>query len=327
MSGVSTDWAALHGGAFKATRVLVTGGAGFIGSHLATALATLGASVVVLDDLCGGGDPAALPKAVEFVNGSILDDKKLAAVTRGSTYVFHLAALGSVPASVDNPRHYHEVNTTGTFNVLEAARQAGAKRVMFAASSAAYGDSEVLPKVETMPVLARSPYAANKAAAEAMMSAWSACFPLDTVSLRYFNIFGPRQNANSAYAAVIAGFAKRMLAGQRPVIFGDGEQSRDFTYVDNAVHANLLAARSAARLNGAVLNVACGQRITVNQLAKIMTEALKRPDLSPTHEGPRAGDVKHSLADLTLTQSTIGYKPLVAFRPGLEATMAWYAGQ
>ena len=198
-----------------------------------------------MDDLSGGSEEnLASFGPVEFVDASILDRSALAACTRGCRYVFHQAALGSVPRSVEQPRLYSEVNTTGTLNVLEAAREAGVRRVMFAASSSCYGDNDV-PWVETMPVLPRSPYAATKVAGEALLRAYSASYGLDTASLRYFNIFGPRQNANSAYAAVIAAFAKALLAGEAPVIFGDGEQSRDFTYVANAVHANLLAARHA----------------------------------------------------------------------------------
>jgi nucleoside-diphosphate-sugar epimerase len=216
------------------------------------------------------------------------------------------------------------VNTTGTLNVLEAARTAGVKRVMFAASSSAYGDSPELPKVETMPPTPRSPYAATKAAGEAILSAYSASYGVDTASLRYFNIFGPRQSADNAYAAVIAAFAKAMLSGKNPMIYGDGEQSRDFTFVDNAVHANLLAAQSKNNIGGAVINIACGLRITVNQLAKLMAELLGKPQLTPTYAPERAGDVKHSLADLSLAKKLLNYSPIVDFRAGMEVTVAWY---
>ena len=312
-----TPWRDLHGDAFQSARALVTGGAGFIGSHLAQALGLLGAEVTVLDDLSGGDEAnlAGLP-GVRFVRGSVLDADLVARVTQGCAFVFHQAALGSVPRSVAEPRLFHDVNVTGTLNVLEAARAAGVRRVMFAASSSAYGDSEVLPKVETMPPQPRSPYAATKVAGEAMLSAYAGCYAPDTVSLRYFNIFGPRQNANSAYAAVIAAFAKMLLAGERPAVHGDGEQSRDFTYVDNAAHANLLAARAPGRLDGTVLNVACGRRITVNELAREMAGALGRPGLTPVHQAPRAGDVKHSLADLTRARAVLGYEPVVGFAPG-----------
>jgi nucleoside-diphosphate-sugar epimerase len=307
------------------SRALVTGGAGFIGSHLAIALDSVGAKVTVLDDLCGGGDPAALPASVEFVKGSILDQPLVEKCTAGRQFVFHQAALGSVPRSVEQPRLFNEVNVTGTLNVLEAARKAGVKRVMFAASSSAYGDSPTLPKIESMPVNPRSPYAANKVACEALLSAYAASYDIDTVNLRYFNIFGPRQSPDNAYAAVIAAFAKALIKGQRPVIYGDGEQSRDFTYVDNVVLANLLAARSETKLNGVVLNVACGQRVTVAELAHEMASLLGRAGLTPIYKEERAGDVKHSLADLTLTKRTLGYNPIVAFKDGLATTVKWYA--
>lgn len=324
------NWRELHGGAFEGRRVLVTGGAGFIGSHLSEALSRLGAEVVVLDDL-SGGDVANLDAwrsevggRVEFVKGSILDEAVVRRCTAGCQYVFHQAALGSVPRSVAEPETYVRVNVVGTFSLLEAARRAKVRRVMFAASSSAYGDTPTLPKVETMPPQPRSPYAASKVAGEALMAAYSASYGLDTACLRYFNIFGPRQNANSAYAAVIAAFAKALLAGEQPVIFGDGEQSRDFTYVANAVHANLLAARQAGHLAGAVINVACGQRISVGELAKMAAAAVGRPELLPRCEPPRAGDVKHSLADLSRAREMLGYQPIVEFAAGLKPTLEWY---
>jgi nucleoside-diphosphate-sugar epimerase len=323
---MDTDWRKLHGGAFQGKAILVTGGAGFIGSHLANALNSLGAKVTVLDDLSGGGDPAALPKSVEFLRGSILDEKLLHRCAQGRELVFHLAALGSVPRSIEQPREYQAVNSTGTVNVLEAARGGKARRVMFSASSSAYGDSVELPKIETMPTASRSPYAATKVAGEAMMSAYSAGMGVDTANLRYFNIFGPRQSADNAYAAVIAAFAKAMFKGKRPTIFGDGEQSRDFTFVDNAVHANLLAARKKDPLDGAVINIACGIRISVNELAEHMAKWLKRDDLKPIYAPERAGDVKHSLADLHRARELLEYQPIVDFATGLDATMKWYQG-
>ena len=321
----SSIWSGVDFQQLTGSHALVTGGGGFIGSHLAIALDSIGVKVTVLDDLSAGGDAAALPASVEFVRGSILDFPLVEKCASGKRFVFHQAALGSVPRSVEQPRLFHEVNATGTLNVLEAARNAGVKRVMFAASSSAYGDSVTLPKIESMPAIPRSPYAANKVACEAMMSAYAASYAIDTVNLRYFNIFGPRQSPDNAYAAVIAAFAKALLKGQHPVIYGDGEQSRDFTYVDNVVLANLLAAKSEIDLNGSVFNVACGQRITVTQLAQEMADLLGRPNLTPIYKPERAGDVKHSLADLSLITERIGYKPIVHFKQGLAITMQWYA--
>lgn len=319
-----TDWRRLHGEFFRGVRCLVTGGAGFIGSHLVEALCSLGASVIVLDNLVGGDRNNIAPFECEFVEGSILDEHTLQGVTHGCRYVFHLAALGSVPQSVEQPLEYHHVDATGTVMVLTAARRAGVSRVIYSASSSAYGERPGLPKTEAMVPDPRSPYAAAKLAGEAYMTAFSASFDLDTVSLRYFNIFGPRQNANSAYAAVIAAFAKAILSGKPPTIFGDGEQSRDFTFVHNAVHANLLAARREKPLAGQILNVACGQRVTVNQLARMMCQLLGREDLKPVYAPERPGDVKHSQADLSLIRQALGYEPIVDLLPGLRATVQWY---
>jgi UDP-glucose 4-epimerase len=324
--GQISDWRRLHGAAFEGRAVLVTGGAGFIGSHLAMALHELGAKVTVLDDLSGGGNPKVLPKDVEFVRDSILDVIILDKCTRGRGLVFHQAALGSVPRSLKEPRRYQMVNSGGTLNVLEAARLCRVERVMFAASSSVYGDAPELPKVETMPVSPRSPYAATKAAGEAMAAAYGAGMGLDTVSLRYFNVFGPRQSADNAYAAVMAAFAKAMLAGKPPIIYGDGEQSRDFTYVDNVVHANLLAARRQRPFGGVAINIASGSRLTINELAGRMARWLGRDDLKPIHTPERAGDVKHSLADLRRAKEILGYEPIVDFAVGLDATMQWYRG-
>jgi UDP-glucose 4-epimerase len=212
-------------------------------------------------------------------------------------------------------------------NVLETARAAGVERVMLAASASAYGSSEVLPKVETMAPEPISPYAASKVAGEAFLRAYSACYPIDTVALRYFNIFGPRQNANSAYAAAIAAFATAALSGRNPTIYGDGDQSRDFTHVDNVVHANLLAARSAKPLRGEVVNVACGQRVTVNELVSEVIAFREDSKLRPGHAAERAGDVRHSLADIRRAKTLLKYEPIVGFREGLAETLQWYAAQ
>lgn len=320
-----TNWQNLHGDSFRNKRVLVTGGAGFIGSHLTEALSILGANVLVLDDLSGSdGSNIAHLQNVALIRGSILDDAAVTRAVTGTQFVFHLAAMVSVPASVANPQIYHQVNTHGTVHVLDAARRAGVKRVMFSASSSAYGDSEVLPKIESMPPMSMSPYAATKCAGEQYIRAYACSYEMDAVSLRYFNIFGPRQNANSAYAGVIAAFAKMLLNGQHPTITGDGKATRDFTYVHNAVHANLLAARHATRLNGDVFNVATARSCTITELATKMAESLGRPDLSPTYIAPRPGDVKHSLADLTKSRAELEFEPIVHFEEGLDATVKWY---
>jgi nucleoside-diphosphate-sugar epimerase len=327
-----TDWTKLHGDAFRGTRALVTGGAGFIGSHLVDALVTLGADVTVLDDM-SGGDATNLNRVrddVDIVQASILDESAVARAAVGAQYVFHLAALVSVPASVERPRQYEQVNITGTASVLDVARKSGVRRVMFSASSSAYGDSEELPKIETMPPMAMSPYAATKVAGEQLIRSYARSYAtagesgFDAVALRYFNIFGPRQNANSAYAGVIAAFAKAILSGSPPRITGDGTATRDFTFVHNAVHANLLAARHDRRLDGDVFNVATARRMSITELADAMVRLAGRPDLKPVYAPARPGDVKHSQAELTKTRVTLGYEPIVDFETGLKATLEWY---
>lgn len=325
-----TDWRSIHGDAFDGTRALVTGGAGFIGSHLTDALIALGAHVTVLDDLTGGdpanldGFGAAAGGRLRFVEGSILDADALAQAAEGCVFVFHHAAWGSVPGSVADPDGYHRVNVTGTRRVLEAAHAVSARRVVFAASSAAYGDAPGLPKAETMPPAPLSPYAEQKVAGEALMREFAEADGPGTVSLRYFNIFGPRQNANSAYAAVIAAFAKALHAGDRPTIFGDGTQTRDFAHVDNVVHANLLAAQARRPLTGRAVNIGCGAAVSVNELARQMMTAWGVTGVEPVYADERPGDVKHSLADITLARELLGYAPVTPFADGLAETVAWY---
>ncbi|MGB7160549.1 MAG: NAD-dependent epimerase/dehydratase family protein [Tepidisphaeraceae bacterium] len=320
-----TNWQQLHSTHFAGSRVLVTGGAGFIGSHLAEALLRLGAHVVVLDNfVTGRRENLKHIDGAQIVEASVLDADAVARAIRGARYVFHQAAAVSVSHSVENPALFHEVNGKGTLNVLEAARAAGVSRVMFAASSSAYGDSEVLPKVETMQSLPKSPYAATKLYGEGLMRAYSRSYGLDTACLRYFNIFGPRQTPDSAYAAAIAAFAKAMIGGRHPTIYGDGEQSRDFTFVHNAVHANLLAARYPQPVAGTVFNVGCGERVSLNMLVNLMAELLGTPQLTPNYAAERAGDVRHSLADIARAREVLGYAPIVDFRQGLAATMEWY---
>ena len=327
---MTMDIRALHGSDFENRRILVTGGAGFIGSHLVEALVTLGADVVALDDLSGGdwANLDGLGDSVNQITGSILDRKLLAEAVAGCDVIFHEAALGSVPRSVEQPVRYHEVNVLGTVNVLQAACEAGVRRVVFAGSSSAYGDppNPDAAKVETQRPSALSPYSASKLAGEYAFQCFANCYDIDTAVLRYFNVFGPRQNANSAYAAVIAAFAKALLGGQRAKIYGDGEQSRDFTFVHNVVHANLLAAKCPEPLKGRIFNSACGQRITVNQLYHRMAELLDRAGQEPDYQPARAGDVRHSLADITRAQQVLGYQPQVPFEHGLAETIRWYRG-
>lgn len=322
---VHTDWHALIGNSLRDRQVLVTGGAGFIGSHLVEALLSLGARVVVFDNL-SAGNPANLPAAdrVRFVQGSMLDPAAIADALADCRIVFHLAARVSVPQSVTDPKAYHDVNGTGTINLLEAARAAGVCRVIYSASSSAYGDSPTLPKVETMAERPKSPYAAAKLVGEQYIRAYAACYDIDAISLRYFNIFGPRQNPHSPYSGVIAAFSKMILGGQPPRITGDGSASRDFTFVHNAVHANLLAATRPERLNGEVINVAAGERRTVLELAHAMLKEFGREDLKPVFAPSRAGDVSHSLASLQRAEALIGYRPIVSFDAGLAATCDWY---
>ncbi len=305
-------------------RILVTGGAGFIGSHLAEKLVGLGHEVIVLDDLSTGREEniAHLRDSITFIKGSITDRALLSRVMEGVQVVFHQAALGSVPRSVEDPVTTHEVNITGTFNVLLAARDAGVKRVVYAASSSAYGDTPVLPKVETMLPNPLSPYAVSKLVGEYYCQVFTRVYGLETVSLRYFNVFGPRQNPHSQYAAVIPKFITAALKDEPLSVFGDGEQSRDFTYIDNVVQANLLAMASPHAV-GKVYNVACGGRYTLNELIRQL-EAIFGRQLEVQYLPPRAGDVKHSEASIAEAQRDLGYRVLVSFEEGLKRTVGWY---
>jgi nucleoside-diphosphate-sugar epimerase len=315
---------------YEGRAVLVTGGAGFIGGHLCDALVSLGATLRVIDDLSNStlehlaGLIELEPERIRFVHGSILDDDALAEAAKGCATVFHLAALGSVPRSIEEPQRTWSVNATGTLRVLEAARRAGAARVVFAASSSAYGDQPELPKVETQSPKPMSPYAASKLAGENLMAVWARCYGLSTVSLRYFNVFGPRQAADSAYAAVVAAFAKALLHGTPPVIFGDGSASRDFTFVGNAVLATLLAGASATPLRGEVVNVGTSSRMTVLELAREMARAAGVPQVQPRFQGVRPGDVAHSQADIGLARALLGYVPVTSVSEGLAETIEHY---
>ena len=305
-------------------RALVTGGAGFIGSHLVERLLREGWAVRVLDDLSTGrrANLAAVAADVELVEGDVRDPGTVRRAVAGADAVAHLAALSSVARSVADPLRTHEVNATGTLHVLLAARDAGVARVVVASSSSVYGDTPVLPLHEALAPQPRSPYAVSKLAAERYAAVFAALYGLETVGLRYFNVFGPRQDPASPYAAVVPRFVRALLAGEPPTIYGDGEQGRDFTYVANAVEATALALR-APRLAGEAVNVACGRRTTVNALAREVA-ALTGVTVAPLHAPPRPGDVRDSLADLARARTLLGYAPQVDVVEGLRRTVAWY---
>ncbi|GJQ30564.1 MAG: epimerase [Phycisphaerae bacterium] len=315
---------------YEGRGVCVTGGAGFIGGHLCDALLSLGATIRVIDDLSNSslehlaGLIELEPDRVRFVHASILDDDALREAIAGCQTVFHLAALGSVPRSIEQPQRTWSVNATGTLRVLEAARGAKAGRVVFAASSSAYGDQPDLPKVETQLPRPLSPYAASKLAGEHLLSVWASAYGLSTVSLRYFNVFGPRQSADSAYAAVVAAFAKALLAGESPTVFGDGSQTRDLTFVGNAVLATLLAGACPSRLTGQVVNVGTGTRTSILDLATTMAKHCGMPHVLPAFRPERAGDVRHSLADIAQARQLLGYEPVTSLDDGLTETVEWF---
>jgi UDP-glucose 4-epimerase len=306
---------------------LVTGGAGFIGSNLVHSLLERGETVRVLDDLSTGTrqNLTEVADRITLLDGSVADEQVVREAVDGVDFVLHQGALASVPRSVEDPASTHRANVNGTLAVLLAARDAGVRRVVYAASSSAYGDQPTLPKVETMAPMPMSPYAAAKLAGEYYCQAFTACYGLETVCLRYFNIYGPRQDPQGAYAAVIPKFIAVMLAGRRPTIFGDGEQSRDFTFVDDCVEANLLAC-TAPKAVGHVVNVACGDRYTLNELVALLNRILGT-SLEPVYEEARQGDVKHSQADISAARTLLGYEPKCSFEAGLEKTVAWFRSQ
>lgn len=303
---------------------LVTGGAGFIGGHLVRRLLDLGCRVRVLDNFSTGHKRNLddLADRIELNEGDICNEAAVARCLRGVDTVFHLAARASVPRSVEFPVEANHANVTGTLNLLVAARDARARRFVYSASSAAYGDTPTLPKVEHMSPQPLSPYAVSKLAAEYYCSCFSHVYGLETISLRYFNIFGPRQDPNSAYAAAIPAFVSRMVRGESPVIYGDGEQSRDFCYVDNAVEANVLA-MTAPKLSGEVVNIACGEHITLNAIVAMINRHLGT-NVAPRYEPARAGDVRRSLAALDAARRVLGYAPRIMFAEGLSRSLAWY---
>jgi UDP-glucose 4-epimerase len=303
---------------------LVTGGAGFIGSHLVERLVGDGHGVRVLDDFSAGKEEnlAPLIDKIELVRGDIRDPEVVREAMKDMEIVFHEAAMGSVPRSVADPLTTHQVNITGTLNVLLAARDAGARRVVFASSSSVYGETPELPKHEEMAPQPLSPYALSKLTGEHYISVFKQVYGFEAVALRYFNIFGPRQDPDSHYAAVMPKFAMALLNGQRPVIFGDGLQSRDFTYIENVVEANLLASE-AQGVAGRAFNVACGGRYTLLELLNQMKEFLGS-DIEPVYESPRAGDVRDSQASIEAAQQGFGYQVTVGFEEGLRRTVEWY---
>ncbi len=305
-------------------RYLVTGGAGFIGSHTVEELVHRGHSVVVVDDLSAGKKEnlAAVEGKIEFVSGSVTDLDVVRGACRGVDCVLHLAARTSVPRSVKDPLETNDVNVNGTLNVLVAARDAGVRRVVFAASSSAYGDTPALPKSESMRPMPMSPYGVSKLAGEAYAQAFGHVYGLENVSLRYFNVFGPRQDPNSPYSGVLSRFITAMLDGAQPVVYGDGAQSRDFTYVENVVQANLLACETPG-VSGMVFNVGTGQRCTLNQTLRLL-EAVAGKPARARYERARSGDIRDSQADVTLARAKLGYNPRIGFEEGLRRTWEWY---
>ena len=308
---------------------LITGIAGFIGSSLARELLRRGEQVRGVDNFSTGkgGNLAQIIEQIDFREADLLDLDAMKRACAGVDYVLHQAAIPSVPKSVLDPIGSNRANVDGTVNLLVAARDANVKRVIYAASSSVYGDTPTLPKHERMIPDPISPYAVAKLASEHYMFSFYRCYGLETAALRYFNIFGPRQDPSSPYSGVLAKFITQMLAGRQPTIFGDGEQSRDFTYVDNAVEANLLACKAPAQqVAGKVFNVATGRRVTLNEAFKFL-QALTSYSGSPIYEAERGGDIKHSLADIFSAEQHLGYKPKVNFEDGLRQTVAWYRSQ
>ena len=305
-------------------KFLVTGGAGFIGSNICKKLVSQGCFVRVVDNLLTGkkSNLAGVIDKIEFIQADMGDSQVAQSAMKDIDVVLHEGALPSVPVSIENPAATHKHCVDATFTLLLAARDAGVKRFVYAASSSAYGDAPTSPKVETMPASPLSPYAVAKLTGEYYCTVFCKIFGLETISLRYFNVFGPFQDPASQYAAAIPAFVTAILKDQPPTIYGDGEQSRDFTYIDNIIDANLLAAR-AKRTEGQVVNVACGQAVTVNEIIDIINNLLGK-NVKSKYVAPRPGDVKHSLADITAARNLIGFEPAVQFKDGLQKAIEWY---
>lgn len=308
-------------------KYLVTGGAGFIGSNIVAHLVAQGEPVRVLDNFSTGRRVNLEPflGAIELIEGELGNQETVSKAVKGVDYVLHQAALPSVPRSLENPRASHEANITGTLNLLLAARNEGVKRVVYASSSSVYGDSQVLPVKETFTTGPLSPYAVTKLAGEAYMRAFYHSYGLETVALRYFNVFGPRQDPASQYAAVVPRFIKALLNGGRPTIYGDGRQSRDFTYVDNVVLANLAAARKP-KVGGEIFNVACGGTHSVLKLWETLA-AIAGKKIEPQFEPPRPGEIRHSWAEIAKARAALDYEVKISFEEGLERTYRWFGSQ
>ena len=305
-------------------KYLVTGGAGFIGSHISEELVKRDHEVRILDNFLTGKKEniVSLLDKIEFIEGDIKDFETCQHALEGVDFVLHQAALPSVPRSIKDPLTTNENNIRGTLNVLLASREAKVKKVVIASSSSVYGDDTHLPKIESRQGNPLSPYALSKLVGEHYCRIFSQIYGLSTVFLRYFNIFGPRQDPFSQYAAVIPNFITKMLKGEKPIIFGDGEQSRDFTFVSNVVEANILASK-AQDVSGEAFNIACGERTTVNSLVNTINEVLNK-NIDPVHDEPRPGDVKNSFAEISKARKMLKYEPLVPFNEGLKKTINWY---
>ncbi len=309
-------------------RYLITGGAGFVGSNLARYILERGHDVVVFDNLLTGRRENISElldhEGFTFVEADLRDYDAVQQAVAGVDGISHQGALGSVPRSIEDPKLTHEINVNGTFNVLMAMRDTGVRRVVFAASSSAYGSHQVSPKHEQLTAAPISPYAASKVACEALFQGFSGVYDIESVCLRYFNIFGPRQDPEGAYAAVIPRFVECLLQGTRPQIYGDGEQSRDFCYIENACHANWLALTAPSeKCDGVPMNIACNRRISLNEILAKM-QSLLGTDIEPEYYPDRPGDIKHSMASLERAREMIGYEPQVYFEEGLERAIQWY---